>query len=498
MKNSIFFILSVLLALSCSSSSSNRNIASKFGDYDIEAYMSPTEGEYAFNRMYDLITNAENEINITVYSWSDGGFTKAMQEVMDKKNPPILRVVMKKDVFKGHEKVIEELEKKGAMFKMAKLDLHEKFVLVDDKFLLNSSANMSGGAKTRYSEDFVFFNAEDAPINSDRYSIIKDFKHEFSIIWNSAHDYKTKDELRVADIMNHKLKNKNKSSSSKNLTLYSSSMNYKVTAPSKTDFAKGAAIGLERIPNKKNQIWTVKSALIKAINEAKENIFVNINHFNLQDISDALIEATKRGVDVRLVVDSQEFKTYINNKEMTPQFVEDWHKTYGNNKEAPVRVKFYSFYPHFSTWYLNHHKYMLIDYNKNSGVGTKLLAGSYNYSKTAEHGKFDNQILYQGEKFQNIYKKFHEEFENLWYLERDAKDQVKQANLDYYSTAKNSLLPLHSSLPISLTWKEATDLKSELMKRYPESKNFSRFKHCYFYDVKKKSYIARNAKSVCK
>lgn len=498
MQKLLFVTLFLSLVYSCSSQNSKRFVASNSTNDRVQAYMSPHQGKEAFTKMYDIITSAEKYVNITVYSWSDHGFTKALREVLDRENPPKVRVVMKKSVFKKHAKVIEELEAKGAMFKKAKVELHEKFVLADDKYLVNSSANMSGGARSRYSENFVFFDAEDVKRKSDLFSIIRDFKQEYAVIWNSAHDHVTKNEKYVADVLNHKEKRANKFTALKNLSLISSSMNYKITKPRKRDFEKGSVIGLQRIPNKKHQIWMVKDSIIKAIGKAKHNIYLNINHFNLKEISDALIEATKRGVDVKLMVDSQEFKTYLNNKEMTPQFVHDWHKEYGNNTPAPVRIKFYSFVPHFSSWSLNHHKYLMIDYNEKPGNGTFLLTGSYNYSKTAEHSKFDNQVLFRGSDYQHIYDAFYDEFDQLWMQNRDEKDLPKSQYTEYFKTVKNGLIPLHSSRPVSLTWDEAINLKKEIGSKFPESKTFYKFKHCQYYHVQKNLFYSRDAKSVCK
>ncbi|MDA9793381.1 phospholipase D-like domain-containing protein, partial [Bacteriovoracaceae bacterium] len=423
-------IFTLLLVLASCSTDSTRSIASLSGGY-VKAMMSPRQGVKAFDKMYELIKEAKTDVNITIYSWSDTGLTKALHETLDREDAPIVRIVMKKDVFVKQAKVVAELEAKGAMFKRAKIELHEKFVLVDGVRLLNSSANMSGGAKHKYSENFVFFDAEGASKNSDIVSLLRDFKQEFAVIWNSGHDYITPDEIKVADVLNHKTKRANKYTALKNLSLLSSSMNYQIKAPSQRDFDKGSVIGLKRLPNKKDQIWMVKDSLVKAIKMAKKNVFVNINHFNIREISDELINAIERGIDVKLMVDSQEFKTYLNNREMTPQFVKDFQLLKGKKESIPVRVKFYSFQPHYKNWSLNHHKYMLVDYNTDN---TFLLSGSYNFSKTAEHAKFDNQIVFKGKSHQHIYDAFAEEFEYLWSLERSEDDKVSKNNWNYLMT----------------------------------------------------------------
>ena len=497
MKKLSCLVIFLFTLSSCSLGTDYREIASNTDESKIQVYMSPTQGKQAFNKMYKMIKNAEKEVNITIYSWSDKGFTKALRETLERKNPPQVRVVMRKSVFKKHAKTIAELEKKGAMFKSAKIELHEKFILVDGHSLVNSSANMSAGAKNKYSENFIFFDSRDESDKSDIKSILKDFKQEFAIIWNNAHDYITPNEKMTADVLNHKIKRSNKMSTLKDIFLVSSSMNYRMVSPSKKDFNKGSNLGLKRMPNKKNQVWRVRDVLIKAIQNAKKSIELNINHFNIRQISDELIEAVKRGVDVKIAVDSQEFKTFINNKEMTPQFVKDYKKLKGKSSIAPVRIKFYSFVPHHTSWSLNHHKSILIDYDPNDTSDTVLITGSYNYSKTAEHSKFDNQVVIKGNLYKNVYEAFNNEFNYLWFLERTESDEVKKEHISFFTKGRSGLIPLHTNKPFSLIWGEAVNLKRRIAKLHPESRTFFKFKHCQYFSPTKKIFLKRNSKTIC-
>ena len=58
-------------------------------------------------------------------------------------------------MIKVKQDVIEPLEEDCAEFKYTNKTMHEKFVIVDDEYMINSSANFSGGAITRYSENFI-------------------------------------------------------------------------------------------------------------------------------------------------------------------------------------------------------------------------------------------------------------------------------------------------------------------------------------------------------
>ncbi len=276
------------------------------------------------------------------------------------------------------------------------------------------------------------------------------------------------------------------------LGFYSSSQNFTVKN-NKLDskaYKAGKYITLVRRGGTKNQTWFVRDRLIKAIDAADDSILLGLNHFNIKSVSDALIRAVKRGVDVKLAVDNQEFKTKPNNKEMTPQFVKDWKAISGNAKKvAPVRVKFYSLNPSPRHWLLNHHKFVLIDYS-NSGSDTILLSGSYNISKNAEHKQYDNLIVYKGSDYKEVFKEFYNEFQNLWSLKRDKNDLPNQKTLDYFLTASKGSYPLHSKVAISLNWKEIFSLRKAVSKVAKGILRGSyRDRDCYGYNPKSKKFV---------
>jgi len=504
----MFKLLLLLVLVSCSKNETNNSnnlpeinrpkVQTEEGKSEFKVLMSPHQGTEAFQAIYERVKAAKDSIKVTIYSWSDADFADALNFALDKENPPVVRIVMRKAQFKKHHNTITQLEAKGAMFKVSKVNLHEKFFIIDGNKLINSSANMSGGAENKYSEDFVFIDSIEEESDSPITSLFKDFENEFAIIWNSASDYKTEDEITTADELDHFVKDSNTVALDSNARLLSTSMNYSVEPPSARDIAEGAVISLNRKPSRKEQVWTVRDGLIKHINLAKKNISVNINHFNLEEISNALIEAVKRGVDVKMVVDSLEFHSKLHSREKTPLFVSDYKKLKGADSEAPVRIKFYSFNPHYSSWSLNHHKYMLIDFDENDMGKAKLLAGSYNYSKTAEHAKFDNQVLYKGERFAEIIKAFKIEFDYLWSLERNQDDSLSPTFTTQFSKPQNGLITLHTSSPFSLKWKEAVLLESQIKTLYPDAPFFGKHSHCAYYNVVKKVFIKRDRVSVCR
>ena len=446
---------------------------------------SPHQGSEAFEIIYDKVKASKKFVYATIYSWSDKGITDSFKDALS--NGTSVRIVLHPSLAKKArvQKVVSELEQLGAHVKIAKMNMHEKFVLIDDNFVVNSSANMSGGAKSRYSENFIYH--DDSTVQGK--ALLKQFNNEFIVLWNSAKDIFTNEEA-IAPKLNGtpSVHSPVKSNSS----LYSSSMNFKIreNKPSSKAYKQGKYITLSRNGGTQNQTWLVRDMIIKNIDEAKENVYLSLNHFNIKAISDALIRAVKRGVDVKLAVDNQEFKTYINNKEMTPQFVADWKKIDGNkNKVAPVRVKYYSLAPSPRHWLLNHHKFIIVDYSQDF-ANTKLISGSYNLSRTAEHNQFDNMVIYSGLENKQIYSEFKEEFDNQWSMNRDPQDRPDQTVLDGFTKLKgDSSIPIHSKVAISLNWKEIKSLRSKVNKTAKGIfKNLYKNRDCLYFDFVKNSF----------
>ena len=453
---------------------------------DFYSKFSPHEGTEAFEIIYDKIKVSRKTVYATVYSWSDKGITDSFKAALS--NGADVRIVLhpslaKKDRIK---KVATELEQLGAHLKIAKMNMHEKFFIIDNTFLVNSSANMSSGAKNRYSENFIFHDMSSIQGNE----LLKQFNKEFVILWNSAKDIFTAEE-EIAPKLNFKYSTNLPAKTTS--VLYSSSMNYisKVNKPNSAAYKKGKYITLSRNGGTRNQTWQVRDAIIKEIDNAKKNVLLSLNHFNIKAISDALIRAVKRGVEVKLTVDNQEFKTYINNKEMTPQFVSDWKAIEGNKKlSPPVRVKFYSMAPSPRHWLLNHHKFLIVDFDEKEIEKTVLISGSYNLSKTAEHNQFDNTVIYKGIENQNVFREFKAEFDHQWSWNRDNEDKPNEEVISVFTTLKgDSSIPIHSKKAVALEWKEIKSLRSKVNKMANGIfKTLYKNRDCLYYDISKKSF----------
>ena len=126
-------------------------------------------------------------------------------------------------------------------------------------------------------------------------------------------------------------------------------------------------------------------AVITLITEAKYTIRVAAYSFTSTPIAKALMEAHKRGVDVRVVLD----KSNLSAKYSSATFLA--------NVGIPVRIN--------SQYAIMHSKYIVID-------GSTLETGSFNYSSAAESKNAENLLVIRdNQKLADTYLK---NWQKLW------------------------------------------------------------------------------------
>ena len=156
-----------------------------------EVLFSPRQGEEAFQKMYQFVAEAQSSVQVTLYSWSDFGFDNAVEKALA--NGASVQVVLHPPLARSSSlgPRIKKLEAQGAQFKVSPQNMHEKFFIIDDQVVINSSANLSNGAKKNYSENIVFHYPN---LDQNLRPLLYDFKHEFSVLWNTAADVLTNGE----------------------------------------------------------------------------------------------------------------------------------------------------------------------------------------------------------------------------------------------------------------------------------------------------------------
>lgn len=119
------------------------------------------------------------------------------------------------------------------------------------------------------------------------------------------------------------------------------------------------------------------SLVVRTIEGAQQSIRVAAYSFTSKPIAKALIQAHKRGVDVRVVVD----KSQLSEKYTSATFLA--------NVGIPVRVD--------TTHKIQHNKYLVVD-NKTVELG------SFNYTSSAEDGNAENvMVVHDNPNIANLY-----------------------------------------------------------------------------------------------
>ncbi|HRG61625.1 MAG TPA: phospholipase D family protein [Burkholderiales bacterium] len=153
-----------------------------------------------------------------------------------------------------------------------------------------------------------------------------------------------------------------------------------ITVFASTPINQGASFDIGFSPNQGSL-----PLVIKSISSAKTSIHVAAYSFTSKPISEALLSAKKRGVDVKVIADDKS-----NSGKYSAV-------TYLANNGIPVKLD--GNYPIF------HHKFMVID-------GVNLETGSFNYSAAAADKNAENVLLLWN--VPQIAQTYDKEWSQLW------------------------------------------------------------------------------------
>jgi len=119
-----------------------------------------------------------------------------------------------------------------------------------------------------------------------------------------------------------------------------------------------------------------QQAIVNAINQAKESIYVQAYSFTSAPIAKALVDASQRGVKVEVVLDrSQRKATYTG-------------ATFLKNEGIPVWID--------DRHAIAHNKVMIFD-------GATVITGSFNFTKAAEEKNAENLLIIRDSGLAKLY-----------------------------------------------------------------------------------------------
>ncbi len=458
----------------------------------VDVLFSPEDGDKAFERIFNEISNAKDYAYITVYSWKLTELEDSIKEAC--KNGAKVKVVLSSRHEQSKSKAIEELDKMDCVdIKIPSKTMHEKFVIVDDRFAMNSSGNFSSGARDSYNESTVFYELdkladkdEENEKNKDEKSIINALKQEFALLFNYSKNSKF-DSGDGSEKLDHFKRDKNNKiinlPDEDIISLYSSSMNFKLSEKAKP-LSNGSILGLS---SKKNS-YIVADMIVDKMDNAKSSILMSVNYVLLDRICEALERAIDRDVEVKIINDNKSVKDR-----------NDCTVRLKNKLKQNGRYKFYSFFPTSRKAVLNHNKTILIDYNDKAkepiSDNTLLISGSHNLSENAERKQFDNQILYTTKEYSNLYRAFYKDIMKVFNLNRDSHDRPDQDIIDYLLSDRKGYYKIHNrdlSKIISLSYKELQELREDIERLAPGILDRSTPKEfleeCDYYKASNKKY----------
>ena len=157
----------------------------------------------------------------------------------------------------------------------------------------------------------------------------------------------------------------------------------------------------------------ISDKIIPLINRAKNYIYIPIFVITHEELSQAILNAHKRGVDVKLIVDATNSK--ISRSKVN----------YLRNSNIPVKVENYAGKMHTKT--------IIID-------DEYLITGSMNLSKSGENKNDENCIIFHNPKLAKFFKGY---FEYVWskipdkYLTRHLKAESKESIGSCYDGVDN-------------------------------------------------------------
>ena len=125
--------------------------------------------------------------------------------------------------------------------------------------------------------------------------------------------------------------------------------------------------------------------VVKAISEGQKTIRVAAYSFTSKPIAQALLEAHKRGVDVRVVVDKSQARARYTSASFLA------------NVGIPTRIDY--------RYAIMHNKFMVID-------DTNVETGSFNFTSAAEHKNAENVMVLRNDPA--VVKQYAEEWMRLW------------------------------------------------------------------------------------
>ena len=371
----------------------------------------------------DLIDQAEESIDIAMYSFGDHKIQEALEDAVDRGVK--IRMIYNKteqERDEGDNTLSAKLERMGVNVRYVNRVMHHKYILIDgpqdslqeasSAVLATGSGNWSYGAATVYDENTVIFRGDA--------EMALRFQDEFNLMWEYSREYVKNEDLAYNKTLEIK---RNMIPDYEGIDAEYTSDNFRKYVSSRW----GATFGIKR------GVSTVSKRIVKLIEEADESIWVASGHLRSRPIAEALIEKYKNNpdMDIRVYLDGQEYisEWYHNEQEDDlDECLEEAGDSEAQREDCmnkgfyfsylveqadiPLRFKYYAYRWHYTYAKQMHHKYLIFD-------GDTVVSGSYNLSDNAEHNTLENIVVYRDSAYPGIVDAFEQNFTEIWDTGRD-------------------------------------------------------------------------------
>lgn len=406
---------------------------------EFSTFFSPEDN--LMNIILNVLNKAENSIDISIYSFDSKQVRSLLEEKLEQGVK--LRLVIRPSTVKRALEFVESLKDRGAEVRYLTKTNHHKFIIVDQKWLLNSSGNFSDSKRAAsYDENLV--------VCLECYDYLAPFREEFEFLYRHATDL----HLKLApDGPEPALR-----------SIYSFDSAF-MTSENFTPYYKKRSKRFH-FHTTEERYGAVEKKLIQIIDNANSSVLVATGHLRSWNLYKALRRAAIRGVKVELLLDGQEYVSTQKEKYLVEKVKECkkeesdsycrsrglYYSRKAMKAGVNVYIKYYSFIWNFIISPQMHHKYMIVD-------DETLYTGSYNWSANAEFNSFENIMVIKeysviSDFKDNFYKmmKYGEgEFEAL-------KEKLKNVNDKF---------PIQFD-PITLNMKKVDELYKIACSKCPE------------------------------
>jgi phosphatidylserine/phosphatidylglycerophosphate/cardiolipin synthase-like enzyme len=379
---------------------------------ELSVIFSPQPSAQSHNaKIAEIIGQAEQSIDIAMYSFSDTGIQNALAEAAAR-GVRIRFIFDTGSIQKSGDLTASKagkIEQLGADIRYVNKIMHHKWMVMDGArddagraktaTIVTGSGNWSFGAASIYDENTLFLKGYP--------ELALRLQGEFDYMWEHSRAFEAVPmgyELSTLEVTEEIIPD------NPGLDALFTSRNFKVKD---TTFSITGASH-------------VSDALVDAILSAEDRIYVASGHLRSRPISEALIEkrAQNPDIEIKVYLDGQEYisDSYHaeqladldvclaaattesqTNKCMLKGFLFGFQL---GESGVDVRYKYYAYRWDFSYAAQMHNKFLLID--------DALYTGSYNLSDNAEQNTFENMLVFAGPEFRGLRDTYEDHFLTLW------------------------------------------------------------------------------------